>query len=202
MVRRWLYSGTLILAIGSTAVFAEAQAPAQTGESSQGTSAATATPKTTAKTAHPTKRAKKKQVAEEPPPPPPPPPTPEQSPAGEPVVSYQQGQLTIHSENSTLSSILEAVQKDLGATVDASGITASDRIATQIGPGDPRDVLSTLLNNSKYDFILLGSPGNPTSVQKIHPHGTLGWSAIECCDTRGSTSSANLPDAGTGPGRA
>ena len=44
---------------------------------------------------------------------------------------------------------------------------ASDRVATQVGPGDPRDVLSTLLNSSKYDFILLGVPGRPTSVEKI-----------------------------------
>ncbi len=167
MVTRWICPGILILALGASAQFGGAQeAPAQNSATPAAGSGSAATTKPVAKSTHHAKRTKK-QAAEVPPPPPPPPPTPEQSPAAAPVVSYQQGQLTIRSDNSTLSSILNAVQSSTGATVDAPGSTASDRIATQIGPGDPRDVLSTLLNNSKYDFILLGAPGNPTAVQKI-----------------------------------
>ena len=99
--------------------------------------------------------------------PPPPPPSPEQSPAAAPQVNYQDGQLSIRSDNSTLGAILSAVKARTGATVEGPGVTSSDRIATQLGPGDPRDVLTTLLNGSKYDFILLGGPGSPASVQKI-----------------------------------
>ncbi len=97
----------------------------------------------------------------------PPPPTPEQSPATAPQVTYQNGLLSIRSDNSTLGAILAAVKTSTGATVDAPGSTANDRIATVLGPGDARDVLSSLLDNSKYDFILLGQPDRPLAVQKI-----------------------------------
>jgi hypothetical protein len=83
------------------------------------------------------------------------------------LVDYQNGQLSIHSDNSTLTAILNAVKARTGADIDAPGSASSDRVATQIGPGDPRDVLRTLLNGSKYDFILLGAPDRPESVQKI-----------------------------------
>ncbi len=157
-----------MLALGCVAGSATAQQPAAQTPPSPAAASSTANPaSTTTPPVHHAKRPKKKEVAPVQAPPPPPPPTPEQSPAGTPVVSYEQGQLTIHSENSTLSSILNAVKSSLGASVEAPGSTASDRIATQIGPGDPRDVLSTLLNNSKYDFILMGAPGSPTSVEKI-----------------------------------
>lgn len=149
------------MALGSTPVTAAAQHAAATAAPAKNTSA------TSTKAQKHVRHKKKPVEVAQPEAPPPPPPTPEQSPAGPPEVRYQQGELSIRSDNSTLSSILDAVKNNLGATVDAPGSASSDRIATQIGPGDPRKVLTTLLNNSKYDFILLGNPGNPQSVQKI-----------------------------------
>src|ERR1700761_2236674 len=148
--------GIVLLVLVATGL---AQQPATTSPTP--TKAATAKPAP--------KRHKKAKVAEVPAVPAveAPPPTPEQSPAGAPDVTYQNGLLSIRSDNSTLSSILNAIKARTGATVDASGVTMTDRIATQLGPGDPRDVLTSLLSNSKYDFILLGAPGNPTAVQKI-----------------------------------
>lgn len=98
---------------------------------------------------------------------PPPPQTPEEAPAATPRVNYQNGQLTIDSENSTLTSILSALKAQLGVSVEAPAGSGSERIATRVGPGDPRDVLNSLLNNTKYDFMLIGDPGAPLSVQKI-----------------------------------
>jgi hypothetical protein len=160
MVRWPLSTGWLILALGSATVTAAAQqTPAKPVPGN--------TPSASSTKAQKHIHHKKKLVEAPQPEVPPPPPTPEQSPAAAPEVSYHQGELTIRSENSTLRSILDAVKSSLGATVDAPGTTSSDRIATQIGPGDPHDVLTTLLNNSKYDFVLLGNPGSPQSVQKI-----------------------------------
>jgi hypothetical protein len=162
MVRRWLNTGGLILTLGAASALVAQQVPA--AKTTDAAKPATKASKNSAKKA-------KKEVVATPVPvvqaPPPPPPTPEQSPAIAPQVSFQNGELSIRSDNATLSSILTAVKAQTGATVDAPGSTSSDRIATQIGPGDPRDVLTTLLNNSKYDFILLGAPGSPLTVQKI-----------------------------------
>ncbi len=145
-------------------------APATT--TTKAPSTATATPSASAKTRKTTAKHKAAGKQEKPADPivqapPPPPPTPEQSPAATPQVTFQDGQLSIRSENSTLGSILSAVKAKTGASLDGPGATASERVATQLGPGDPRDVLTTLLNSTKYDFMLVGAPGSPKSVQKI-----------------------------------
>lgn len=44
---------------------------------------------------------------------------------------------------------------------------SSERVLTHIGPGQPREVLSALLNGSKFDYIILGVTGNPGAVQKV-----------------------------------
>lgn len=168
MVRRSIFAGLLIFAFGSASETLLAQtAPANPPKTAQ--PATTTTTKTATQTVHHKKPAHKKKVAEEPKveAPPPPPPTPEDSPAVAPQVSYQNGQLSIQSENATLGSILSAVKSRTGAQLDGPGANSSDRVATVLGPGDPRDVLSKLLNSTKYDYILLGTAQNPNSVQKI-----------------------------------
>ena len=98
---------------------------------------------------------------------PPPPPTLEQTPPTPPKVSYQNGQLTIDAANSTLSQVLRAVQTQTGASMEIPSSAASDRVVAQLGPGQPRDVLNTLLNGSKFDYVILGVTGNPGAVQRV-----------------------------------
>ena len=105
------------------------------------------------------------QVAEAPTTPAPPP-TLDQQPPTPPQVRYQSGELTIDAKNSTLAQVLRAVQVQTGASIDVPA-GANDRVATQIGPGLPRDVLNTLLNGSKYDYVILGVLGDPGAVQKV-----------------------------------
>jgi len=104
---------------------------------------------------------------ETPPQPPPPPPTPEQMPAVPPQVSYNDGLLSIVAANSTLSDILHLVSVRTGANVDAPPYLTGERVAVHIGPGTPRDVLSDLLSGSHFDYILLGSDGDPNAVRSI-----------------------------------
>lgn len=174
MLRCWAISGSFALVIVSASGAVAQQTPAQPLTVSPKTAPAAASKTATPAAAHPAKHKKVAHKIKEARPaepvvqaPPPPPPTPEESPAATPQVAYQNGQLSIRSDNSTLGSILNAVKAQTGATVEGLGSSASDRIAIQLGPGDPRDILNTLLNGSKYDFILLGSPGSPNSVQKI-----------------------------------
>ena len=98
--------------------------------------------------------------------PPPPPPTPEQGPSSPPDVTFQGGQLTIVARNSTMSDVLNAVRKKTGAAVDMPPAT-NERVVGQFGPGSPRDVLAQLLNGSHYDYVLLGSPAEPGSLNKV-----------------------------------
>jgi hypothetical protein len=97
----------------------------------------------------------------------PPPQTPEQMAPIAPTVTYQSGQLTIQSQNATLAQVLRSVQAKTGASFDIPASANNDRVVAQLGPGQPKDVLAALLNGSKFNFIILGSPTEPGSVQKL-----------------------------------
>jgi len=95
------------------------------------------------------------------------PPRPEQMAPVPPQVTYQNGQLSILAQNSTLSSILSAVKARTGAQVEMPPDLASDRVATQLGPGTPRDVLAALLQGSRFDYIFIGTPTDPDSLAQV-----------------------------------
>lgn len=101
-----------------------------------------------------------------PPPPPPPPPTLEQMPALPPQVRYSHGQLTIVAENSTLADILRAVRTQTGAVVEVPP-NAAERVVAHLGPGPARDVLAALLNGTHFNYVMIGSPAHPDSVERL-----------------------------------
>jgi hypothetical protein len=140
-----------------------------TGELAAQTAAPkTGAPATSAKPAkaHPHKK-KPARVVEEAPAPAPPPPTLEQMSPTPPEVSYRDGKLSISSQNATLSQVLQSVRAQTGASIEMPGSASSERVVAQLGPGQPRDVLNSLLNGSKFNYVLLGIAGNPGAVQRV-----------------------------------
>jgi hypothetical protein len=125
-----------------------------------------------ASAAAPKKRAAAKpkpaqKTATEPTQPPPPPPTPEQMPAVQPRVSFQNGLLSIEANNSTMYDVLNAVKRQTGANIDVPLGSAADRVVTRIGPGKPRDVMASLLSGTKFNYIIVGPPQNPDGIQRV-----------------------------------
>jgi hypothetical protein len=98
--------------------------------------------------------------------PPPAPLTPAQMPAVAPVVDFKAGQLTITAPNSTLGDILREVKKQTGASIDVPG-NATERVMGIFGPGPARDVLSTLLDGSHFNYVLLGSATDPNALDRV-----------------------------------
>ena len=90
----------------------------------------------------------------------------EQMPAVPPEVAYSAGQLTIVAHNSTLGDILRAVHSQTGAELDVPS-NANERVVATLGPGPARDVLATLLNGTHFNYVMLGTPGDPSSVQRV-----------------------------------
>jgi len=116
-------------------------------------------------------RTKKKQAE-------PPPPLPS-GPTGRPVqplpldaiaavppqVTFENNQLTIVAPNSTLADILRAVRKQTGAEIDVPA--APERVVTNLGPGPAREVLADLLNGSRFNYVLLGSPSDQAALTRV-----------------------------------
>ena len=82
-----------------------------------------------------------------------------------PQVSYQNSQLTIVAPNSTLGDILRAVHKQTGAEIDVPA--ATERVVTHLGPGPAREVVAELLNGSRFNYVLLGSPADDSSLTRV-----------------------------------
>ncbi len=99
--------------------------------------------------------------------PPPPPPTPEQMPASRPQVTYENGLLTIIAQNSTLADILAAVRARTGAAIEMPAGSGGERVFASIGPAPPREALDSLLQGSRFNYIILSSEQQPESVQRI-----------------------------------
>lgn len=87
-------------------------------------------------------------------------------PAVPPQVSYQDGLLTIVAPNSTLSEILRGVRKHTSADIEIPA-AASERVATHLGPGPAPEVMAELLNGSRFNYILLGSPSNANELVRV-----------------------------------
>lgn len=88
------------------------------------------------------------------------------TPAVAPQVSYREGQLTILAPNSNLGDILRAVRKQTGAEMDIPS-NANERVVTQLGPGPAREVIAELLNGSRFNYVLLGSPENASALTRV-----------------------------------
>ena len=82
-----------------------------------------------------------------------------------PRVTYQNGQLTIVSPNSTLGDILRAVKKQTGAEIEVP--SANERVVTTLGPGPAREVIADLLNGSRFNYVLLGSPEDSNALTRV-----------------------------------
>jgi len=82
-----------------------------------------------------------------------------------PQVSYQDAQLTIVAPNSTLGDILRAVRKQTGADIDIP--VANERVVTHLGPGPAREIVAELLNGSRFNYVLLGSPADSAALTRV-----------------------------------
>jgi hypothetical protein len=82
-----------------------------------------------------------------------------------PQVSYQNAQLTIVASNSTLGDILRAVRKQTGAEIEIP--VATERVVTHLGPGSAREVVAELLNGSRFNYVLLGSPADSAVLTRV-----------------------------------
>jgi hypothetical protein len=105
-----------------------------------------------------------------------------------PQVSYQDGMLTINAPNSTLGDILRSVRKHTSADIEVPP-TASERVVTHLGPAPAREVIAELLNGSRFNYVLLGSPENANDLVKV----------VLVARTASETAAQSVPADGTTP---
>jgi hypothetical protein len=87
-------------------------------------------------------------------------------PSVAPQVIYESGQLTILAPNSTLGDILRGVRKQTAADIEIPP-NANERVVTSLGPGPAREVVAELLNGSRFNYVLLGSPSDAGRLTRV-----------------------------------
>ena len=81
-------------------------------------------------------------------------------------VTSDGNQLMIQAKDCALSEILDAVRAKTGANIDVSG-GAAEHMTVNIGPGPARQVISSLLGWTDFDYVIQGSDVDAVTVQRI-----------------------------------
>jgi len=92
---------------------------------------------------------------------------PVDAPPVPPEVTFRDGMITLTAPNSSLASVLSAIRSKTGIEFEGADLGAADRLALSIGPASEADVLSAILDGSRFDYVALGRPDNPAIVQRV-----------------------------------
>ena len=82
-------------------------------------------------------------------------------------VSFREGQLAIKSNKATLSEVLFAVQQRTGAEIAIPAGAEQEKVVADLGPAPAQEVLSHLLNGSRFNFLILNSAKNPLQLDRV-----------------------------------
>lgn len=91
----------------------------------------------------------------------------DQTPSQPPTVTWDGALLNIDAENSTLSDILKAVGAQTGALMEFPPSAFHERVFVHVGPGSVRDVISSLLYGTGFDYIIEASEDEPDTLRRV-----------------------------------
>ena len=94
-------------------------------------------------------------------PPTPPPPRPKVD------IAMLDGKLSLTSTKASLAEVLDELRRQTGAEIVVPPGAEREDVAVSLGPAAPRDVISQLLNGSRYNFIIVGADNDPNRVQRL-----------------------------------
>ncbi|HEX6821449.1 MAG TPA: hypothetical protein VF123_05275 [Candidatus Sulfotelmatobacter sp.] len=84
-----------------------------------------------------------------------------------PVISWDGKQLTIDAENTSLSEILLAIRSRTGASIEMPPSTSAERVAVHMGPAPVREVISSLLYGTDFNYVIQSSDGDEEGLGKV-----------------------------------
>ncbi len=82
-------------------------------------------------------------------------------------VRFQNGLLSIRTDRATLAKVLLEVRQHTGADIAIPAGAEQELVAARLGPSPAKEVLASLLNGSRFNFILLGSEHDPAALSGV-----------------------------------
>ena len=91
-------------------------------------------------------------------------------------VHYENGRMSIWANRASLADVLNEVHHKTGAEVLIPPGAEQELVVTSIGPAPIREVLASLLNGSRFNFIVVGYDGDPGRLKSLilTPRGQSG----------------------------
>jgi hypothetical protein len=66
-----------------------------------------------------------------------------------------------------MADIISGIRSATGIKIETVGGPNGDRVAAKIGPAPVRSVLLSLLQGSRYDYVMLGSVTDPETIERV-----------------------------------
>ena len=114
-------------------------------------------------------------------------------------ITFQDGRLRLVSNKASLAEVLNEIRAQLNADIVVPAGAEQEVVAVALGPSTPRDVISKLLDGSRYNFIIVGTDADANQVERVvlSPKTVIAESAIApptpVADTDGGGPSAGAP---------
>jgi len=94
----------------------------------------------------------------------PPPAAPQPPPL---MVTFSHGQLTVQSNKANLSEVLFAIHQRTGADIAIPAGAEQEQVVAALGPAAAPEVLSQLLNGSRFNFLILSAANDPSTLDRV-----------------------------------
>jgi hypothetical protein len=75
--------------------------------------------------------------------------------------------LSIWADKVTLAELLNEVHRQTGADIPIPAGAEQELVVANLGPAPAPDVLASLLNGSRFNFIMVGSSENPAQLRSV-----------------------------------
>jgi hypothetical protein len=83
------------------------------------------------------------------------------------MVTFSNGLLTINANKANLSQVLFAIHQRTGADIAIPAGAEQEQVVTELGPAPAPEVLSHLLNGSKFNFLILSAANDPSTLDRV-----------------------------------
>lgn len=86
--------------------------------------------------------------------------------SGDMAVDFRNGQLSVVADDAELGKVLHQVGEKTGASVEVAPEVTGERVIAHLGPGPAAEIVATLLNSPRIDFIMMGS-NDQNSISRL-----------------------------------
>lgn len=87
--------------------------------------------------------------------------------SGEMAVDFRNGQLSVIAHDAELGKVLHEIGEKTGASVEVAPEVTGERVIARLGPGPAAEIVATLLNSPRIDFIMMGSEDQSSITRLI-----------------------------------